>query len=1164
MSFLAIGAFLLFVPHNAEEACVAATTSLLAGSGHVGYCCFPSSAGVDAIFGKPADVAFSPDGGTVAVAEWTGNRIRLISMASKFVSDLAGGAGAASLDGYLDDVGEKARFKLPRGVAYSPDGTTIAVADSGNNCIRLISVATKVVQTLAGECGPDETSAFAFPHGLAYSPDGTMIAVSDSKNHRIRLISVASKSVSTLAGSGLEGYTDDVSTSAQFSWPKSVSYSPDGTMIAVSDSRNHCIRLISVASKSVSTLAGSGREGYTDDVGTSAQFTLPKSVSYSPDGTMIAVADEGNKRVRLIKVATGTVTTLAGSGEEGNANGVGASAQFYLPSGISFSPMSARGTMIAVGSRQNTYPHNQVRLICSGIPPTTAPTPVPTDAPTDAPIAAPTPTPTDAPTAAPTDAPTDTDVPTDVDTTGELLLDLVTVDGTERRIVSSSDYAVVIQSALNRGYREASTGKMRQLSSESSGQSSSDSSERSSSSGNGGTLFFADLLRGRQLGRQLAAPTATPTKAPTAAHELVVLRVEYVRVVLEDGSAFPASANELVLNVTTAATTATAVRYHRRLVSDTPQLKAVLNVQLQAEKGVQLNQQFSRATCTVTQRSLAVIVYDRQDADMAMDQTDPPLGANGSESNVGVVVACTIGLLLALIAPFLVASARRWHAQHLFRTQLHAITTRQGQVSFSEMQIRLAHIKVGRLIGRGGQGSVYEGSFGGMAVAVKQYHKSCHKSSRGDMDTNPGTKSADNKQNGRFPFSDNGFFAKGGTEESTNITTDARGGDVTVETIDPHLRREIEVLAQLRHVHVILFYGHARALDGELFLVFELAATTLAASLPAIAEANDVAALRLVAASQIAHAMWFLHYKHIIHRDLCADNVLSMHHHPHSSNLHLKLADFGLSRVVTSVKKQARMTLGIVRQGCTAPELVGNSARSTAGGSAGGSAGVGCYTSAVDVYAYAHLLCILWDPTGSTIDPALEGKSAAQVAKEAYIDGYRPRIDSSCLAAVADLIQRGWGAKPSARPSFEHICAVLGGLCARTKGAERGGGEAPGTGVDMAGSEDSAAVVAGVSGATFYRNPMLHGGERQGLEQQGLPIESVELATRVEANVDMVGTAALPAVPADEGDGLEESADALDWGGDQEKRKAAITIARTSLREGRKTAIARKTAITLT
>jgi DNA-binding beta-propeller fold protein YncE len=76
--------------------------------------------------------------------------------------------------------------------------------------------------------GTGTAASFNQLFGVAWSPDGSKVAVADSFNYRVRLIAVATQVVTTLAGSG-SGYADGTGTAASFNQPRGVDWSPDGS-----------------------------------------------------------------------------------------------------------------------------------------------------------------------------------------------------------------------------------------------------------------------------------------------------------------------------------------------------------------------------------------------------------------------------------------------------------------------------------------------------------------------------------------------------------------------------------------------------------------------------------------------------------------------------------------------------------------------------------------------------------------------------------------------------------------------------------------------------------------------------------------------------------------------------------------------------------------------
>ena len=184
------------------------------------------------------------------------------------------------------------------------------------------------------------TSArFDSPSGI--TTDGTNLYV--VVNHRIRKIVIDNGTVTTLAGSS-SGFLDNATgTSAKFNTPRGIT--TDGTNLYVVEHGNHKIRKIVIATGAVTTLAGSSSGSTDNATGTSASFNRPKGIT--TDGTNLYVADQMNNRIRKIVISTGVVTTLAGS-SSGNTDATGTSASFYGPRGI-----TTDGTNLYVADTDN-------------------------------------------------------------------------------------------------------------------------------------------------------------------------------------------------------------------------------------------------------------------------------------------------------------------------------------------------------------------------------------------------------------------------------------------------------------------------------------------------------------------------------------------------------------------------------------------------------------------------------------------------------------------------------------------------------------------------------------------------------------------------------------------------------------------------------------------
>ena len=314
---------------------VVATGVVTTLAGSVRTLGFADGMGSDATFFLPHGLVY--DGtGNLYVADYGNGIIRQIVVATRAVTTLA---GAALTAGAVDGTGATARFNWPGNLTYDGAGD-LYVADTQNNTIRKIVVATAAVTTLAGAAGfgnTDGTGAdarFYSPEGLAYDGAGSLY-VADLTNATIRKITVATGAVTTLAGAAGYGHSDGTGAAATFFGPQELAYDGAGNLY-VSDTGNNTIRQIAVATGAVTTLAGAaGTVGSADGVGTTASFSVPGGLAYDGAGNLY-VADTQNDRIRQIAVATGTVTTLAGSGALGSADGTGAAARFYQPDPLAY------------------------------------------------------------------------------------------------------------------------------------------------------------------------------------------------------------------------------------------------------------------------------------------------------------------------------------------------------------------------------------------------------------------------------------------------------------------------------------------------------------------------------------------------------------------------------------------------------------------------------------------------------------------------------------------------------------------------------------------------------------------------------------------------------------------------------------------------------------
>src|SRR6185295_13677777 len=167
----------------------------------------------------------------------------------------------------------------------------------------------------AGALTPTISAWLDTPGGIAIAPNGD-IYFADSHNDVIDLLDRRSV-VSRVIGNGTSGFSGDGEQAirAQLDTPDGVTVAPDGDLI-VADSHNDRIRRVDRPTRIITTIAGSGENGYDGDdkPATEAALNTPNAVFATPNGD-IYIADTLNNRIRVIAHATGRIYTVAGTGE---------------------------------------------------------------------------------------------------------------------------------------------------------------------------------------------------------------------------------------------------------------------------------------------------------------------------------------------------------------------------------------------------------------------------------------------------------------------------------------------------------------------------------------------------------------------------------------------------------------------------------------------------------------------------------------------------------------------------------------------------------------------------------------------------------------------------------------------------------------------------------
>lgn len=193
--------------------------------------------------------------------------------------------------------------------------------------------------TVAGSTRPLNDGGAA-TGALLYNPQGIVldsagnIYFADQGNHRVRKIDTAGR-ISTIAGNGTRGYRGDggPATAAALIEPSALALDNAGTLY-ITDAGGDAVRKVS-ASGTITTFAGTGIAGFSGDGGspTAAKLNQPRGVAVDSAGN-VYIADTGNNRVR--KVTSGTITTIAGTGQDASSRAGGPAATIPVsePSGL--------------------------------------------------------------------------------------------------------------------------------------------------------------------------------------------------------------------------------------------------------------------------------------------------------------------------------------------------------------------------------------------------------------------------------------------------------------------------------------------------------------------------------------------------------------------------------------------------------------------------------------------------------------------------------------------------------------------------------------------------------------------------------------------------------------------------------------------------------------
>ena len=279
-------------------------------------------------------------GGSVYIADASGNRVRVVTNTTRLILAFAGNGA----QGHTGDGGPatNATMNSPNGMALDGGGN-VYVTEGGGNCVRMINKSNGSIFTVAGtgtaaysgDGGQATLAQLNNPSGVAVD-GGSNIYIVDSDNQRVRFVAKSTGIISTLVGTGISGYNGDgvPATSAQLSSPSGIVVDSIGNVFIADNNR---VRFIPQSTRIISTYA---------DTGITGVLSLVRGLALDSIGNLF-IANSGGNRVMLVYNVTSYMATVAGNGDQGflGDGGDATSAQLHGPIGITVD--SSGGVYIA-------------------------------------------------------------------------------------------------------------------------------------------------------------------------------------------------------------------------------------------------------------------------------------------------------------------------------------------------------------------------------------------------------------------------------------------------------------------------------------------------------------------------------------------------------------------------------------------------------------------------------------------------------------------------------------------------------------------------------------------------------------------------------------------------------------------------------------------------
>jgi DNA-binding beta-propeller fold protein YncE len=277
----------------------------IAGCGEAGYSGDGGPA-TRARFNEPYGIVVDR-AANLYIADRHNHCVRRVDAASGIVTTFAG-SGASAFAGD-DGAAAHAGMVEPNGLALDREQSRLFIADVADHRVRVVDFASGTIWTFAGtgeaehsgDGGPASRAGVYGARAVKVADDGT-VCILERQGSTLRAVDPHTGIIMTIAGTGARGYAGDggPALAAVFDAPKEFTIEHDGSLLIV-DTENHAIRRIDTRTRTVSAVAGNGRQGDAGDGGDARAASLdrPHGAAVAADGS-IYIGDTNNHRVRKL------------------------------------------------------------------------------------------------------------------------------------------------------------------------------------------------------------------------------------------------------------------------------------------------------------------------------------------------------------------------------------------------------------------------------------------------------------------------------------------------------------------------------------------------------------------------------------------------------------------------------------------------------------------------------------------------------------------------------------------------------------------------------------------------------------------------------------------------------------------------------------------------